>query len=235
MEVWAHTVEPGMAVLVERMLATAGAELRLGQRVTRIEQGPDHVVLSLTDGTQVSSEFCTLALGVNQLAPIKIWPALSDDKIKIINRGHGGRSFKIWIKAVGVQVGTLVTGNGQGIEFAFAERATDDGATLVVGFGLMDFGADPANRTWVNEQFARLFPNVRIIAHDWHNWVGDPFSNGTWVAAPVGLEHTLDERKWQSEGRLFFASSDFAREQAGWFEAAVISGEDAAEGILRVA
>jgi monoamine oxidase len=53
------------------------------------------------------------------------------------------------------------------------------------------------------------------------------------VAAPVGLEHTLDARNWQAEGRLFFASSDFAREQAGWFEAAVISGEDAAEAILR--
>src|SRR5262245_36637288 len=235
MDVWAHTVEPGMAVLVERMLATAGAELRLGQQVAGIEQDPDRVVLTLADGTQVSSEFGILAMGVNQLAPIKIHPALSDDKRAIISRGHGGRSFKIWIKAAGIPVGTLVTGDGQGIEFAFAERSTDDGATLVVGFGLVGFGADPADRTWVENQITRLFPNAQVIAYDWHNWVHDPLSKGTWVAAPVGLEHTLDAGNWQSEGRIFFASSDFAREQAGWFEAAVISGEDAAEALLRAA
>ena len=232
-DVWAHTVEPGMAVLVERMLATVGAQLRLEQRVVAIEQDPDHVALTLEDGTNLSSEFCILALGINQLAAIRITPTLSDTKLAIVNHGHGGRSFKIWIKVLGVPVGTLVTGHGQGIEFAFAERATDHGATLIVGFGLVGFGADPANRAWVEQQIARLFPNARVIAHDWHNWVEDPFSCGTWVAAPVGLEHTLDARNWQSEGRLYFASSDIAREQAGWFEAAVISGEDAAEAVLR--
>jgi|GEM_PF-1820539 len=33
--------------------------------------------------------------------------------------------------------------------------------------------------------------------------------------------------------RLAFASSDIAREQAGWFETAVINGEDAATAIIK--
>jgi monoamine oxidase len=49
----------------------------------------------------------------------------------------------------------------------------------------------------------------------------------------VGLEQTLESGNWQPEGRLYFASSDIAREQAGWFEAAVISGEDATDAVLR--
>ena len=34
------------------------------------------------------------------------------------------------------------------------------------------------------------------------------------------------------EGPLAFASSDYARDQAGWFEGAVIAGEDAADAVM---
>jgi monoamine oxidase len=233
MDVWADTLEPGMAVLVERMLAAAGANVRFGHAVVAIVQDSDHVTLTLRNRAQIASEFCILALGINQLSPIAISPALSNAKQIIVDHGHGGRSFKIWIKAVGVQVGTLVTGNGEGIEFAFVERETADGATLIVGFGLMQDDVDPGSGTWVRQQVGRLFPNAQVLASDWHDWVHDPFSRGTWVAAPVGLEQNLENGKWLPEGRLYFASSDIVREQAGWFEAAVISGEDAADAVLR--
>jgi monoamine oxidase len=233
MDVWADTLEPGMAALVERMLAAAAADVRLGHAVVGIDHSSDRVTLMLHKGVKITSEFCILALGVNQLAPIAISPALSTDKRMIVDHGHGGRSFKIWIEAVGVEVGTLVTGDGEGIEFAFAEREGPDEATLIVGFGLMRGGADPGNEAWVREQVSRLFPNAKVLASDWHDWVHDPYSRGTWVAAPVGLEQMLESRNWQPEGRLYFASSDIARDQAGWFEAAVISGEDAADAVLR--
>jgi monoamine oxidase len=52
------------------------------------------------------------------------------------------------------------------------------------------------------------------------------------VAALAGHEAGYESSNWQPEGRIAFASSDYAREQAGWFEGAVISGEDAAEAVL---
>ena len=232
-DVWADTLEPGIAVLVERMLAAAAADVRLGHALAAIDHGSHHVGLTLHNGVTITSEFCILALGVNQLAPIAVSPALSTAKRRIVDHGHGGRSFKIWIQAVGAEVGTLVTGNGAGIEFAFAERDGPDGTILIVGFGLMRGGAEPGNEAWVREQAGRLFPNAKVLASDWHDWVGDPYSRGTWVAAPVGLEETLESENWQPEGRLYFASSDIAREQAGWFEAAVISSEEAADAVLR--
>jgi monoamine oxidase len=73
-----------------------------------------------------------------------------------------------------------------------------------------------------------------MIAHDWHDWVGDPFARGAWVAAPLGAEAGLDARNWEPQGRLAFATSDVAPEQAGWFEAAVISGEAAAAAVARM-
>jgi hypothetical protein len=34
----------------------------------------------------------------------------------------------------------------------------NNGATMIVGFGLMQGDADPGNQTWVRQQVARLFP-----------------------------------------------------------------------------
>ena len=42
-----------------------------------------------------------------------------------------------------------------------------------------------------------------------------------------------DPGNWQPEGRLAFATSDIAADQAGWFEGAVIAGETAAKALLR--
>jgi monoamine oxidase len=91
---------------------------------------------------------------------------------------------------------------------------------------------NPSDPAWVKAQAAKLFPNARVISHDWHDWVDDPFARGTWVAAFAGHEDGLSADSWQPEGAIAFASSDYAREQAGWFEGAVISGEDAAEAVL---
>jgi monoamine oxidase len=175
-----------------------------------------------------------LALGVNQLKKVHFSPALPQAKRDAIAKGHGGRSFKLWVKAEGVPLGTLVTGDGGGIEFAFAERKAEDGATLIVCFGLMNDENRPGDPAWVREQCSRLFPNARMLSYDWHDWVDDPFARGTWVAALAGHEDGLENANWQPEGPIAFASSDYAREQAGWFEGAVIAGEDAADALLRL-
>lgn len=230
---WSDTVMPGIAALAQRMIEASGAELVLSEPIT-------HVV-ALKDGVQVintrrvhQAKACVLALGINQMKKITFTPALSMAKREAIAHGHGGRSFKLWIKAESVPVGTLVTGDGSGIEFAFAERKAEDGSTLIVGFGLMNAANHPGDPEWVRAQAARLFPNARIVSHDWHDWVDDPFARGTWVAALVGHEDGLDSATWQRQSRIAFASSDYARDQAGWFEGAVIAGEDAAEAVLKI-
>jgi monoamine oxidase len=231
-DVWADTVSPGMAVLAERMLARSKATLRTGTPVARISQGHSSVYVSTAGGETIEADHCIVALGVNQLGAIEFTPVLGASKLAAIAQGHGGRAFKMWVKARGVAVGTLVTGDGTGIEFAFAERATDDGATLIIGFGLEAEGVEPRNPTWVKRHMARLFPNAEMIASDSHDWLNDTHARGAWVAAPAGHEAGLDFDNWQAEQRISFASSDIARDQTGWFEGAVISGEDAAEKVL---
>ena len=227
---WSDTVVPGMGVLAERMIAASGAELILDDPVTQVVQESGHVEV-IAGAWRHRAKACVVALGINQMPAIGFTPWLSDGKTAALAAGHGGRTFKLWLRAEGVPVGTLVTGDGSGIEFAFAERA-ESGTTYIVAFGLMQDGNHPSDPAWVKSQAAKLFPNARFISHDWHDWVDDPFALGTWVAALAGHEAGYDASNWQPEGRIAFASSDYAREQAGWFEGAVISGEDAAEAVL---
>jgi monoamine oxidase len=229
--VWSDTVVPGMGVLAERMIEAAGAELLLDAPVSEVARRGDHVEITTARGVH-HARAAVLALGINQLKPIRFSPELGAGKRAAIALGHGGKSFKLWIRAEGVPVGTLVTGDGTGIEFAFAERSGADGSAYIVAFGLMQEGNAPEDPKWVRDQAAKLFPNARVIAADWHDWTQDPFARGTWVAAVAGHEHLFDHAAWQPEGPLAFASSDHAREQAGWFEGAVIAGEDAADAVL---
>jgi len=229
---WADTVVPGIGILAERMVAASGAELSLGEPVSQVLQEGDHVIV-VTGDTRHRAKACVLALGLNQMRNVQFTPWLPEAKTATLAHGHGGRSFKLWIRAEGVPVGTLVTGDGSGIEFAFAERA-ESGATFIVAFGLMQDGNRPQDPAWVKQQAAKFFPNARVLSHDWHDWLDDPFARGTWVAALAGHEAGYDSANWQPEGRIAFASSDYAREQAGWFEGAVIAGEDAADAVLKL-
>jgi monoamine oxidase len=137
---------------------------------------------------------------------------------------------KIWAKVVGVPVGVLATGGGGGIEWMFSERSATDGGTFIVGFGLAA-RFDPARPGAVEAAVARFFPEARLLASDWHDWVGDPFARGTWIAPVLGAEQALAPATWRRAGRLAFASSDIAPGEAGWFEGAMISGLRAAEEI----
>jgi monoamine oxidase len=138
---------------------------------------------------------------------------------------------KVWAKVVGVAVGILATGGGDGVEWMFAERRTHDGATMIVGFGVASPAFDPARPGDVAQAVARFFPEGRLLAFDWHDWIADPFARGAWVASRLGAEGDVTAATWRRAGHLAFASSDFGSTGAGWFDAAAISGAEAAQEI----
>ena len=189
------------------------------------------VEIDLADSRRVKAKAAVIATGLNRMKGVAFEPALSAAKTKAIATGHIGRAVKVWAKVTGVAVGVMATGGGGGIEWMFAERATNDGATMVVGFGVAADGWPPDIPSDVECAVARFFPEAKLIAVDWHDWNEDPFAQGTWLGPIVGAGETYAAATWHREGRLAFATSDFAKEDAGWFEAAVISGEDAAAEI----
>jgi monoamine oxidase len=228
----AHTLVPGAGVLAERMISRSGAECRLNAPVARIADHSRRVVLAHSDGTETRARCVALCLPLNALRSIDFSPPLPRRKADAAAIGHGGRSIKLWIKVRGARTGTLATGGPHGLRWMFAEREGLAGNTLIVGFALADDQFDPESRHDVEDGLHRLFPEADLVAWDWHDWVGDPWARGTWVALPADALWIADSGLWAPEGRLAFASSDYASQSPGWFEAAIVAGEAAAHALL---
>jgi monoamine oxidase len=227
-----HTIVSGAGDLVRRMIESSGAELYLQAEVESIMQLRSDVIAQCRNGEAYRAKAAVIALPLNVLKELRFAPALGRRKAEAVTLGHGGRAFKLWIKAKGPAVGTLATGGLDGVQWAFAERETADGSAMIVGFGLMDGKFDPASPLDVERGLKRLFPEARLVAWDWHDWLSDPHSRGTWLALPAEASWIGDSAEWRQEDKVFFASADFAPGTPGWFESAIISGETAAEDII---
>lgn len=230
-----HSFVLGASELVRRMIDAAGAHLRLGAEVTSVQQFRSEVLMRCANGEDFRASAAVIAVPMNVLRHIRFAPALARRKTEAAAIGHGGRSFKIWIKAERARVGTLVTGGLTGMQWAFVEREASGGNAMIVGFGLVDGKFDPSSRQHVEQGLKRFFPEARLLASDWHDWVSDPYARGTWLAIPSSTPWIADSGEWQAEDKLFFASADFAPETPGWFESAIRSGEAAARGVMALA
>ena len=224
----AHTLVPGAGILAERMIASSGATLHLDAEVTAVADG----TVTCVDGRTFKTGAVISCLPINALASVSFTPKLSTPKRRAIEIGHGGKSIKLWLKVKGIRPGILASGAPGGLRWLFAEREAEDGTTLIVGFALADDTLDPHDRGSVQRALARFFPAAELIAWDWHDWIGDPFSRGTWVALPARDSWICDPEIWRPEGRIAFATSDFAPAAAGWFEGAILAGEAAAREII---
>lgn len=222
------TLVPGAGILAERMIAASGATLHLGAEVTSVADG----TVTCAAGRTFTARAVISCLPLNALAAVSFTPELSAPKRRAIEIGHGGQSIKLWLKVRGVRPGILASGGPGGLRWLFAEREAEAGATLIVGFALADRTLDPRDRQSVERSLARFFPAAELVAWDWHDWIGDPFARGTWVALPAEESWICDPEIWRPEGRIAFATSDFAPAAAGWFEGAIIAGETAAREII---
>jgi monoamine oxidase len=231
-DVWADTIVGGVSDLVTRMIATSGARLVTTQPVTAIRTSRDGVSVATSGEEPFAAKAAIVATGLNPMRNITFEPGLAAAKVAAIATGHLGRAVKVWAQVTGVPAGIMVTGGGGGIEWMFSERESSDGTTMLVGFGVAANGWTPDLPKDIESAVARFFPEAKVVATDWHDWNGDPYSLGAWVSAKVGAEAATAAETWTREGPLAFASSDFAAEQAGWFEGAAVSGEAAAQEIL---
>jgi monoamine oxidase len=232
-EVWTETLVGGVSALTDRMLKSAGAELCMSKPVKTVVVNAEGVSIILEDGALHRSRAAVLATGLNPLRDIAFDPPLPQAKAAAVGAGHLGRAVKVWVKARGVPVGVLATGGRSEIEWMFSERLAEDGeSALLVGFGVADDGWIPSIPADAVAATRRFFPEAEVTSVDWHDWNDDPFARGTWLAANLDAPEAAAPATWRRHGPLAFASSDFATDQAGWFEGAVVSGEAAAAEIL---
>ena len=220
----------GWEELAGRMAAGSGAQVRLGAAVAGVQRTSDGLAVVLADGSVENAAQVVVAVPVNVLPELD----LGDLAPPAVAQGAGrsvGRVAKVWMLVDGVREGAVATGRGEGLDWLYAHQAVD-GGTLILGFGLPTSEFDPSDRRHVERALHAFYPEATLLAFHHHDWIGDPWSRGTYFATPAGASDTFASAVWATGGPLHFAGSDIAPAHVGWFEGALLSGRDTAADVV---
>lgn len=215
----------GSAALIDAIARDATVDVRMGVPVERIAHDRAGVRVDLAGDGSLAAGTAIVALPLNVWSGVTFDPPLADAKQALVAHGHVGLTVKTLAVATGLGGGFMGQGWGLPMQAAVSLEDAPEG-TLVMGFS----GAgpiDPRDPSVVQDALRRFVPDASVVACDGHDWVGDPFAKGTWLALPPGWIATYDELR-RPQGRLAFAGSDIAGHGGGWIEGAVASGHDAA-------
>jgi monoamine oxidase len=208
------------------MASSPGVQVRLGTPVARVQQAADGVVCTTDSGQQLTARAAVIAVPINCLPGIEFTPPLPPPTQEAAG-ANAGAAVKLLMLARGVPAHGIAVGIGPGLNWLYADREVD-GETLVIGFGWDDPEFDPTDRGHVARVLGAFFPEGELIDWRHHDWIHDPRSLGTWLTAPADRADLVDPGRFRPTGRLVFAGSDVAEQEAGWFEGALRSGARAA-------
>jgi monoamine oxidase len=215
----------GTRSLLNALAADSAAEIRLGSPVEKVVQDENGVIATVAGGEEIEAGATVMAVPLNTLEAIEFDPPLDPVLAEVVRQGHPGRSRKLWLLAEGVPDGLAGVGYGASFQWLSWEGHVGD-ASLLVGFASADV-PDPeaAVSDWV--------PGARVLAVDSHDWVGDPWSRGTWLTSRPGWKTAgVFTRFAEPHGRVVFAGSDVAEQHNGWIAGAIASGRAAARSVL---
>jgi monoamine oxidase len=106
--------------------------------------------------------------------------------------------------------------------------ATTPDGVLLVCFGPSAADLDVTDRAAVADAVRELAAEADVIAVHAHDWVGDPFSRGTWAVLRPGQVHGAWSALRAPEGRMHFAGAHTALRWPSFMDGAVESGHRAA-------
>lgn len=177
-----------------------------------------------------------LTLNRNCLSDIIFNPPLSTLKTDAIASGHINKGAKIHFNLAATEPGWFATcGASRESPYVFAfsdhngREPCDPRGTWCIGFGYNGHLVDKKNSREIIEAFrANVRPGAEIQAYLTHDWMNDPYAKGTWSCwGPNTFSHYVQELQ-KADGRVFFASADWADGWRGFVDGAIESGQKSA-------
>jgi monoamine oxidase len=219
---WA--LEGGTRTLVDAMTADLRADVLLGTRVDEIAQGDGGVTLQTSDGERTASA-AIVAVPVNTLGAVRFDPELSDTKREAARGGVVSLGVKIWAKLAGGFPSVFAAAPDR-FPLSFTETfgSTQDGGTVVVGFGPSAAALSLSDPALVARAIEELLPGARVEEIGGHDWVKDPFARETWATYSPGTWLGWVPELERREGRIAFAGSDIARGWGSYMDGALETG-----------
>ena len=146
---------------------------------------------------------------LNTLGDITFTPAVPAPLARLVRQGHTGRCIKVWSKLAGLEYVFAMGWPGIVECTVIGEVSERDGKrSIMASFGLApDLAVDRVDLVQAGLDRLELGATVEEVYG--HDWIGDPFSKGTWLALRPGQAPDLAavESNW---GAIYLAGADFA-------------------------
>jgi hypothetical protein len=171
--------------------------------------------------------------------PVNVWrdiefpSGLNRAKSTLPAEGHAGRMGKVWAVAEGLPPGAMAFGTDSDLLHLATHRESAD-TSLAVGFSARPSELDVTDRLAVEAAVRQHFPDARVLATTAHDWVGDPYSKGTWLTYRPGQASRHMSGLQEPEDRISFAGADIALQGIGWMDGALESGAHATRQAVAV-
>jgi monoamine oxidase len=223
--------EKGTKSLIDAMVAESDADVRLSSAVARVDQDDQGVTVTTRSGDVVRARAAIVATPLNTWRDVEFSPALSAPKAIAAAAGHSGHAVKPWALVKGAPDYFASWAWGGGMCYLATEFQIDAGS-IMVGFAHAPDVVDINDHEDVTAKLRAFLPDeAEVLGIDGHDWNGDEFSRGTWMAFAPGQLTALHSGLMANEGRVIFAGSDIAPRWAGWMEGALESGRLAARSV----
>ena len=220
-------VDIGSGGLAERVAAEISEHIRLSEPVTSVTELSDRVDVTTANGKHYAGRRIILAAPLNTLGDIEFTPSLPPALAELVREGHTGRCIKVWSKLSGSKH-VFAMGWPGIVECTVKGTVSEpDGErAIMASFGLApDLAIDRPDLVQAGLDDLKLEATVEEVYG--HDWIGDPYSKGTWLALRPGQPptHGRVESHW---GAIHLAGADFSGVWSGWVDGAIESGRDAA-------
>jgi monoamine oxidase len=220
-------VDIGSGGLAERVADGIAQHIRLSEPVTSVTELSDRVDVTTANGKRYSGRQVILAAPLNTLGDIEFTPSLPPALAQLVREGHTGRCVKVWSKLSGSKH-VFAMGWPGIVECTVKGTVSEpDGErAIMASFGLApDLAIDRPDLVQAGLDDLKLEATVEEVYG--HDWIGDPYSKGTWLALRPGQPptHGRVESHW---GAIHLAGADFSGVWSGWVDGAIESGRDAA-------
>lgn len=175
----------------------------------------------------------------NCLGDITFNPPLSALKADAIASGHINKGAKIHFNLAATEPGwfaTCSTSSESPYVFAFSDHNGHESSgrrgTWCIGFGYSGHLSEKKNSKDIIEKFREnIRPGADVQAYLTHDWMNDPYAKGTWSCwGPNQFSRYVQELQ-NADGRVFFASADWADGWRGFVDGAIESGQKSANEV----
>lgn len=218
-------IKGGTKTLLDRIAADSRAQIRLATPVYSVTQTADGVEV-VTDADEViKADALISTVPLNVLKDVKFTPALSAGKLAVSRQTHAGQGTKIHIqldKEYPIFSGWAPGGNTP-LNYILWD-GVKNGHTHLIAFGPSTETLDMNDGDAVQAAIRQFLPDANVINAFGYGWNVDPYSQGVWAISRPGQMSKYIKDLQAAEGRIHFASADWASGWRGTIDGAIEQG-----------